>query len=94
MNQGAEGVHKGNTSKAGLSGLENSQARTFRNLHRDTPRTFLGTMVGMVTNGTMAGVFDEWNDDWISVGWHDCWEQTYGISASLVPSAVRNGLNG
>ena len=39
-------------------------------------------MVGMVTNGTMAGVFDVWNNDWSSVGWHDCWEQTYGISAS------------
>ena len=41
-----------------------------------------GTMVGMVTNGTMAGVFDEWNDDWSSVGWHEGWEQTYDTSAS------------
>ena len=32
------------------------QARTFRNLHRHTPRTFPGTMVGTVTNGSMAGV--------------------------------------
>ena len=39
-------------------------------------------MVGIVTNGTMAGVFDEWNDDWSSVGWREGWEQTYDTSAS------------
>ena len=32
------------------------QARTFRNLHRHTPRTLPETMVGTVSNGTMAGV--------------------------------------
>ena len=32
------------------------QARTFTNLHRHTPRTLLETMVGTVSNGTMAGV--------------------------------------
>ena len=39
-------------------------------------------MVGTVKNGTMAGVFDEWNDDWSCVGWHEGWEQTYDTSAS------------
>ena len=32
------------------------QARTFRNLHRHVPLTLPGTMVGTVTNETMAGV--------------------------------------
>ena len=31
------------------------------------PLRLRGTMVGIVTNGTMVGVFDEWNDDWGSV---------------------------
>ena len=53
-----------------------------RNLHRHVPLTLPGTMVGFVTNGTMAGVFDEWKDDWSSVGWHEGWEQTYDTSAS------------
>ena len=26
--------------------------------------------------------FDEWNEDWSSVGWHEGWEQTYDTSAS------------
>ena len=58
-NQGAGGLHKGKTSKDGLSGLETRnrrQARTSRNLHRHVPLTLPGTMVGMVTDGTMAGV--------------------------------------
>ena len=33
-------------------------------------------MDGVLTNGMMAGVLDEWNDDWSSVGWHEGWEQT------------------
>ena len=58
-NQGAKGSHKGNTSKAGLSGLKTRnkrQAWKLRNLHRRVPLTLPGTMVGMVTNGTMTGV--------------------------------------
>ena len=39
-------------------------------------------MVGIVKNGMMAGLFDEWNDDWSSVGWHEFCEQTYDNSAS------------
>ena len=57
------------------------QARTFTNLHRHAPLILPGTMVGTVTNGTMAGVL-MWNDDWISVGWHESWEQAYDTSAS------------
>ena len=53
------------------------QARKLRNLHRHVLLTLPGTMVGMVTNGTMAGVFDESIDDWSSVGWYEGWEQTY-----------------
>ena len=33
-------------------------------------------------SGTMAGVLDEWNDDWSSVGWHEGWEQTCDTSVS------------
>ena len=58
------------------------RARTLRNRDMSVPLALPGTMVGMVTNGTMAGVFDEWNDDWSSVGWHEGWEQTYDTSAS------------
>ena len=39
-------------------------------------------MIGFVTNGTMAGVFDEWNDDRSSVGWHEGCERTCDTSAS------------
>ena len=51
------GSHKGKTSKTGLSGLGNSnrrQARKLRNFHRHVHLTLPGTMVGMVTNGTMT----------------------------------------
>ena len=75
------------------------QARTFRNLHRHIPWTLRGTMVGLVTNGTMAGVFNEWNDDRSSVGLHEGWEQTYdtyansfslgGLDASVISSPKR-----
>ena len=30
----------------------------------------------------MAGVFDEWKDDWSCIGWQEGCEQTYGNSAS------------
>ena len=29
--------------------------------------------------------FDEWNDDWSSVGWHEGLEQTYDTSSSSFP---------
>ena len=54
-NQGAEGVHKGKTSKAGLLGIENSKSEACSET-QDSARTcghFLGTVVGTVTNGTM-----------------------------------------
>ena len=65
-----------------LKSRNRRQARKLRNLHRHVPLTLPGTMVGIVTNGTKAGVFDEWNDDWSSVGWHEGREQTYDTSAS------------
>ena len=58
------------------------QAGELRNFHRHVPLTLPGTMFGTVTNGTVAGVFDEKNDDWSSVEWHEGWEQTYDTSAS------------
>ena len=39
-------------------------------------------MFGIVTNGTVAGVLMNGNDDWSSVGWHEGWERTYDTSAS------------
>ena len=51
---------------------------------QESARTFPGTMVGTATNGTMAGVCDESNDDLSSVGWHEGWEQTYDSSTRSV----------
>ena len=59
-NQGAKGLHMGKTSKAGLSVLENSKPEASSDIQESaqtcTTGTSPGTMVGMVTNGTMAGV--------------------------------------
>ena len=59
-NQGAKGLHKGKTSKAGLSVLENSKPEASSDIQESAQTcatgTSPGTMVGMVTNGTMAGV--------------------------------------
>ena len=55
------------------------QARTFRNLHRRVPLTLLGTMIGMVTNGTvsMNGMMTG-----VLLDWHEGWERTCDTSAS------------
>ena len=56
--QGGKGVHKGKTSLVSEAWKTRNQrqARKFRNLHRHTPWTLPGTMVGSVTNGTITGV--------------------------------------
>ena len=81
-NQGAKGVHRGETLKAGLSGLGGLKSdASFRNLHRRVPLTLPGTMVGTMTRND-GWSFDEWNDDWSSVGWHEV-----GNKRTTVPQA-------
>ena len=85
-NQGAKGVHKGKTSKAGLPGLETSKSETSSELqessqtcHTDNSWIHDG-WIG--DEGNDGWSFDEWNDDWSSVGWHEGWEQRYDTCAS------------
>ena len=84
-NQGAKGLHKGKTSKAGLLGLDNSKSEASSYIQESawtcTTDTFWNDgWVGHDWNDGWS--FGEWNDDWSSVGWHEGWEQTYDTSAS------------
>ena len=84
-NRGAKAYTRAKTSKAGLSGLENSKSETSSEA-QESAQTF--SMDTSWKNGWIGDEwndgwsFDEWNDDWISVGWHEGWEQTYDTSAS------------
>ena len=79
-NQGAKGLHKGKTSKAGLSGLENSKSETSSETRESAQMRTTDTSWNDGWNGdewNEGRSFEEWNDDWSSVGWHEGWEQTY-----------------
>ena len=78
MNEGAKGLHKGKTSKAGLSGLENSKSE----ISSETQESAQTCTSDISWNDGWS--FDEWNDDWSFVGWHEVWEQTYDTSASSI----------
>ena len=83
-NQGAKGLHKGKTSKAGLSGLENSKSEASSDIQESaqTCTTDISWNDGWNGDDWNDGwSFDDWNDDWSSVGWHEGWEQTYDTSA-------------
>ena len=80
----AKVLHKGETSKKGLSGLEmktrnQRQVRKLRTLHRRVPLTIIGVMTKWSYD---EWSYDGWNDDWSSVGWHEGCEQTCHNSAS------------
>ena len=83
--QGAKGSHKGKTSKAGLSGFENSKSdassETQDSGHARTTDIFWNNGWNC-DEWNDAWSFDEGNDDWSSVGWHEAWEQSYDTSAS------------
>ena len=72
-------MQKGKTSKIGLSGLEYSK-----------PETRSETQESALTCPTDNSWFhdgwsyDEWNDDWSSVGWLEGWEQPYDNLASSI----------
>ena len=83
--KGANG--KGETSKTGLSGLDNSETETSSET-QESAQTYptdnsytdwYGDDWSSEWNDDWS--FDEWNDDWSSVGWHEGWEQTYDTSA-------------
>ena len=81
--QGTNGSHKGKTSKAGLSGLENSQSGASSDTQESAQTCPADTNDGWNCDEWKDGwSSDEWNDDWSSVGWHEGWEQTYDTSAS------------
>ena len=81
--QGANGSHKGKTSKAGLSGLENSQSGASSDTQESAQTCPTDTNDGWNCDEWKDGwSSDEWNDDWSSVGWHEGREQTYDTSAS------------
>ena len=69
-------MHKGKTSKTGLSGLENSKSEASLETQESVQTCTTDTSWNDVSNG------DERNDGWSSVGWHEGWEQTYDTSAS------------
>ena len=84
-NQGAKGVHKGKTSKAGLSGLENTKSEASFDIQESAQTCTTDISWNDGWNGdewNYGWSNDEWNDDWSSVGWHEGWEQTYDTSAS------------
>ena len=84
-NQGAKCLHKGKTSKAGLSRLENSKWEASSDIQESAQTCTTDTSWndgGKGDEWNDGWSFDEWNDDWSSVGWHEGWEQTYDTSAS------------
>ena len=84
-NQGAKGFHKGKTSKAGLSGLENPKSEVSSDTQESAQTCTTDTSWHDGWNGDEwndGWSFDEWKEDWSSVGWHEGWEQTYDTSAS------------
>ena len=55
------------------------QAQKLRNLYRRVPLKIPTPIPGVIDDGWS---YDEWNDDWRSIGWHEGWDQTYDNSAS------------
>ena len=94
--KGAKVSHKRETSKAGLSGLENSKSEISSETQESAPTCPTDTSWN---NGWS---FDEWNDDWSSVGWHEGLEKRMTLLQAhfhlevwiSVPRVVRRGLNG
>ena len=84
--QGAEGSHKGKTSKTGLSGLENSKSETSSETQESAqtcPTDNLWIHDAWSPDEWNDGwSFDKWNDDWIFVGWHEGWGRTFDNSGS------------
>ena len=83
--KGANGSHKGKTSKIGLSGLENSKSEMSSETRESAQTCLPDTSWNYGWNcdeWNDGWSFDEWNDDWSSVGWHEGCEQTYDTSAS------------
>ena len=70
-------IHKGKSSKTGLSGLENPKSEASSETQESAQTFTTNTSWNDGLNG------DEWNDDWSSVGLHEGWEQTYDTSASI-----------
>ena len=65
--------------KAGLSGLENPTSETSSETQESAQTYPTDTSY---TDNSCVMSYDEWNDDWSSIGWHEGWEQTYDTSAS------------
>ena len=98
-------VHKGKTSKAGLSGLENWKSEASSDIQESAQTCTTDTSWDDGWNcdeWNDGWSFDEWHDDWSSVGWHEDCEQTYDTSVcSFSPgsldlgakSSPRSGLN-
>ena len=79
-NQGAKDVHKGKTSKAGLSGLEHSKSEASSDIQESaqtcpTDNSWIHDE-WRPCECNDGWSFDEWNDDWSSVGWHEDCEQS------------------
>ena len=55
------------------------QAQKLRNLYRRVPLKIPTPIPGVIDDGWS---YDEWNDHWSSIGWHEGWDQTYDNSAS------------
>ena len=76
-------MHKGKTSKIGLSGLANSKSETSSETQECAQIDNSWFHDGWSHDEWKDGwSYDEWHDDWSSVGWHEGWEQTYDTSAS------------
>ena len=68
----SKGSYQGDSSKTGLSGLENPKSR---DKSRNT-----GICASVSNDNSWfddGWSFDEWNDDWSSVGWLEGLEETY-----------------
>ena len=66
----------------GLSGLEGPKSETSSETWQSAqtyPTVNSSTDNSWCDDGWS---YDEWNDDWSSVGWHEGWNQTYDNSAS------------
>ena len=67
--------------KIGLSGLENPKSETSSETQESVQTSH--TDISHTDNSWFddGWSYGELNDDWSSVGWHECWEQTFDNSA-------------
>ena len=80
--------YKGKTSKTGLSGPENPKSVPRSEAHESAQTYHTDNSYTDKSCCDDGWSYDEWNDDWSSVGWQEGWDQTFDNSASSLSLEV------